>query len=312
MTETTNTVEKLRKAFKPAITWLVTFIVLSFVVNVVVYSGFFVGIPSSAISLNNYDDLEKVKTWTDLKANYPALDPKGLHETFGITVNITGMNSIEEFTRPKELLLFHVEMKTVLDKRWLKLPSILVLLLDQNERIRAKLYIQQTSEDFFLTGSNATEYTFWFSIPSNMRGQNYRVLTLLFGVVDTTKEVDYSRIKTYPEVQIKPQPFVEHDDYYGNLPSWYYKEDSVTNQYRYLVYLTFSQYEAKIPEQISVYVLASYAWVIVGVIATFSTLVVFARQTIKRWWGRNTILITFAILFAVFSMIAFIILILTH
>jgi hypothetical protein len=249
MTETTNTMEKLHKAFKPAITWLVIFIVFTFVVNVVVYSGFFVGVPSSAISLSNYNDLEKVKTWTDLKADYPALDQKGLQETFGVAVNITGMNTIEEFTRPKELLLFHVEMKTDLGKRWLKLPSILVLLLDQNERIRAKLYIQQTSEDFFLTGSNGTEYTFWFSIPSNMRGQNYRVLTLLFGVVDNTKEVDYSRIKTYPEIQIKPQPFVEHDEYYGNLPSWYYKEDSVTNQYRYLAYLTFSQFEARIPNR---------------------------------------------------------------
>jgi len=309
LTETTNTIEKLRKAFKPAMAWLIIFIVLTFVVNIVVYNGFFVGIPSSAISLNNYDDFEKANTWSDFKTTYPALDPANLKANYNVIVNVTNTNFLEEFTRPKESLLFHVSIKTDFEKLWLKIPSVLVLLLDQNERIRGKLYLQQTSEDFFLTGQNETRYTFWFRIPSNMRGQNYRIVVELFGVVDYTRGVDYTRIKP---LMVKPQPFLENDDYYGSLPSWYYKEDSITNEYRYLNFLTFSQSEANIPNLITNYELALYAWTLTGLIAAFSAVVVLVRRRIKAYWERNTIFVTFAILFVVFFIIAFVIMILTH
>lgn len=309
MTEATPSKGRIRRAFKPAITWLVIFAFLMLIANVVIYNGFFIGIPSSAISLWNYDDLEKVKTWNLLKSTYPALDPQNLPERYDITVNITSMNPFEEFTRPKEFLLFHVKIKTDLDKRWFKLPSVFVLLLDQNDRIRGKLYVQQTSEDFFLTGNSETEYTFYFPIPSNMRGQHYRVVAELFGVIDNNKEIDYSRIKP---LFVDPQPFVEHDDYYGSLPSWYYKEDSITGEYRYLEFLAFSQIESTISELVSIYGLALYAWTITGIIITFSTVIVLARQKIKSYYERNKILVTYAILFAIFLAIFFIVLVLMH
>jgi len=301
--------KKLRNASKSVIAWLIIFIVLTLVMNVVVYSGFFIGIPSSATSLNNFDDFERVSTWNDFKTTYPALDPQILPTNNNIMINVTNMNIVEEFTRPKDFLLFHVKIKTTIGRMWLKLPSILVLLLDQNERIRGKLYVQQTSEDFFLTGQNETEYTFWFRIPSNMRGQNYRIVLDLFGVVDNAQSVDYSRIKP---LWVKPQPFSEHDEYYGSLPSWYYKDDSMTNEYRYLNFLAFNDFQATIPEFISIYGLALYAWTITGIIATFSAFLVIAREKIKSYWKRNKLIVAFAILFVVLLEIFFIILVLTH
>jgi hypothetical protein len=278
--------------------------------NVVVYSGFFVGIPSSVTSLNNLDDFEKVSTWSNFKTIYPALDPQNtIQGNYGVTINVTGMNTFEEFTRPKDFLLFHVEIRTNLERMWLKLPSVLVLLLDQNERIRGKSYVQQSSEDFFLTGLNETEYTFSYHIPSNMRGQNYRIVVELFGVVDNTQSIDYSRIKP---LGVKPQPFSEHDDYYGNLPSWYYKSDSITSEYRYLTFLMSNDFQATMPEYISIYGLASYAWIITGIIATFSAFIVLARQKIKSYWERNKFVVSFAILFLIFLIIFFIIVVLTH
>jgi hypothetical protein len=278
--------------------------------NVVVYSGFFVGIPSSVTSLNNFDDFEKVSTWSNFKNVYPALDPQNMIQgNYGVTINVTGMNALEEFTRPKDFLLFHVEIRTNLEGMWLKLPSVLVLLLDQSERVRGKLYVQQSSEDFFLTGQNETEYTFSYHIPSNMRGQNYRIVVELFGVVDNTQSIDYSRVK--PLVG-KPQPFSEHDDYYGNLPSWYYKNDFSTSQNRYLIFLVFNDFQATMPEFISIYGLALYAWTITGIIAAFSAFIVLARQKIKSYWKRNKFVVSFAILFLIFLIIFFIIVVLTH
>lgn len=311
MTETKNTTatEKPRKAFKRIMTWLVIFVVLTFVMNVVVYSGFFVGIPSSATSMNNFDDFERVSTWSDFKTTYPALNPQVLRTSYNVVINVTNMNPIEEFTRPKDYLLFHVKITTSFERMWLKLPSVLVLFLDQNERIRGKLYLQQTSEDFFLTGQNETEYTFWYRIPSNMRGQNYRIVVELFGVVDNTQSIDYSRIKP---LGVKPQPFSEHDDYYGNLPSWYYKDDSITNEYRYLNFLALHDFQATMPEFISIYGLALYAWTITGIIATFSAFIVLARQRIKSYWERNKVVVSFAILFIIFLEILFIMFVLTH
>jgi hypothetical protein len=206
-------------------------------------------------------------------------------------------------------LLFHVEIKTNLEGFWLKLPSVLVLLLDQNERIRGKLYAQQGSEDFFLTGQNKAEYTFWYHIPSDIRGQNFRIVVELFGVMDNTQSIDYSRIKP---LGVKPQPFSEQDGYYGNLPSWYYKNDSITSDYRYLTFLTFNDFEATIPEFISIPSLALYAWTITGIVAVFSTLIVFARQWMKSYWERNKVGVSFAILFLVFLIIFFVIIVLTH
>lgn len=312
LTETQHitTKERLRKATRPFLTWLVIFAVLTFVMNVVVYSGFFVGIPSSVASLNNFDDFEKVSTWSNFKTTYPALDPQNIvQSTYGVTNNVTGMNALEEFTRPKDFLIFHVEIKTNLERMWLKLPSVLVLFLDQNERIRGKLYVQQSSEDFFLTGRNSTEYTFSFRIPSNMRGQNYRIVVELFGVVDNTQSVDYSRIKP---LGVKPQPFSEHDDYYGDLPSWYYKTDSITNEYRYLTFLMFNDSQATMPEFVSIYGLALYAWTITGIIAAFSALIVLTRKKIKSYWERNEFVVSFAILFLVLLIIFFIVFVLTH
>jgi hypothetical protein len=311
LTETQNTTvtEKLRNSFKPIMAWLVIFVVLIFVMNVVVYSGFFIGTPSSATFLNNFDDFERVRTWSNFKTTYPALDPQTLRTNYNVMINVTNMNVIEEFTRPKDFLLFHVKIKTSFEWMWLKLPSILVLFLDQNERIRGKLYVQQTSEDYFLTGQNETEYTFWYRIPSNMRGQNYRIVVELFGVIDSTRSIDYSRIKP---LGLKPQPFSEHDDYYGNLPSWYYKDDSITNEYRYLNFLAFTDSQATIPEFVSIYGLALGAWTITGIIVTFSVFIVVARQKIKSYWERNKVIVSFAILFIIFLEILFVIFVLTH
>lgn len=309
MQERSDLKKKLFKAFKPALIWLIVFILLTLFVNVVVYEGFFVGTPSSATFVKNFDDFERVKTWKDLKSMFPALDPQNIPQWHGILVNVTPMTALEDFNRPKKMLLFNVKIQTDLDKRWLKLPSILVLLLDQNDRIRGKLYVQQTSEDSFLTGKNDTEYTFWFSIPSNMRGQNYRIVVELYGVVGNTREIHYERIKSPQYFYGTPQPFLDYEDYYGGLPSWYYSEN---NENRYLEFLAFNQFEAYIPSYISIFGLASYAWLLAGILSTFSLLMVLTRKWIKAYWKRNSIYVTFAGLFVIFFLALFVIIVLTH
>jgi hypothetical protein len=312
MTETQNTTatEKLRKASKPLIMWIAIFLVLVFIANVVVYSGFFVGVPSSATSLNNYDNFEKGSTWSNFKTAYPALDPQNMiYGNYGVTISVTGMNALEDFTRPKDFLLFHVEINAYQQGYWLKLPSVLVLLLDQTDRIRGKLYVQQGSGDFFLTAFGKAEYTFWYHIPSDMRGQNFRIVVELFGVMDNTQSVDYSKIQS---TQVNPQPFSVVDGYYGNLPSWYYKNDSLTSTYRYFTFIAFNDFEGTMPQFISIPSLALYAWTITGIVAVFSTLIVFARQWMKSYWERNKVAVSFAILFLVFLIIFFIIMVLTH
>lgn len=303
--------QKIVNSLKPAFVWLVIFLFLTLFASVLIYNGF-AKIPSSAIYLNNFDDFYAVKTWTAFKTDYPALDPQLIsqfpYQRNDINITVNTMDWWEEFTHPKNVLALHVRIKVNLGKLWLKLPSVLILLLDQTDRIRGKLYVQYSSEDFFLNGNNETEFTFWLKIPQNMQGQNYRAIVELFGIVDSSKSVNYQSIYTPDTFHGIVQPFMENDDVYGTLPSWYY----IGSEYRYFLFLAHDQCEGYIPQYLSIYSLALYSWTIAGVIMSFSAFLVIARDKLIAYWRRNSLFVSFAILFVLFFAILFLIVVSTH
>src|SRR5665647_252242 len=144
------------------------FLALSLVVGVLFYNGFFFHTPSSATFLTEYNDLEHTKTWDTFKTSYPQIDPTTIENPFvttnDISVTVSEPSLLESATIPKYCITFNVAVTTNFEKNnygnvystgSLTQPSILIFLLDQNDRIRGKLYSIQSSADFYMNGNNS-------------------------------------------------------------------------------------------------------------------------------------------------------------
>lgn len=289
----------LVKAKRTVLIWIGLTVILVLVVGVILYNGI-IGVPSSATFLQNYS-LDSSKTWDSVKSEHPGLDPNLLSTPFlpgsAVWVNISGTGLLDEIMRPKSVVTFQVVLKAnFLDKSSLKLQSLLVLVLDQNGRIRGKMYIQQASPDFFLGGNNETDYAFWFNVPSDMQDQRYSVIVELFGIVDASNSINYQ--------QLGQQSFylTSNDNVYGTLPSWNYQD-------RYSSYFAFQSYsrtEMHTSQTYSFISLASYSWTLAGALSTLFTVIIWVKDRSADWRKRNKPYVIFGILFLVlFIMILF-------
>lgn len=289
----------LVKAKRTVLIWIGLTAILVLVVGVILYNGI-IGVPSSATFLQNYS-LDSSKTWDSLKSEHPELDSNLLSTPFlptpTVWVNISGAGLLDEIVRPKSVVTFQVILRAnSLDKSSLKLQSLLVLVLDQNGRIRGKIYIQQASPDFFLGGNNETDYAFWFNVPSDMQDQRYSVIVELFGIVDTSDSINYQQLGQ------QSLYLTSNDNVYGTLPSWNYQ-----NRYSsYFAFQSYSRTEMHTPQTYSFISLASYSWTLAGALSTLFTFMIWVKDRSADWRKRNKPYIIFGILFLVlFIMILF-------
>lgn len=276
--------KELKRAIRLVMIWVVVFIFGLAVVGGVLYTGI-TGVPSSATYLTNFNDLDTTKLWDNFKTSQPQLDPSLLESSAlvssGVWVNVSAMGLGEELFQPKTVISFHVSISTVLGYSSLKLPSLLVFLLDQNDRIRGKLYAQQSSPDFFVAGQNKTDYTFWFRVPSDMQNHEISIIVELFGIVDYSSSINYQNLYSNA-----------NDAVYGSLPSWQYPQSG-----SYFRLWSYDRIKTHTPVVYSVISMASYSWVLAGVISTMLSVPIWLRNRSEDWWKRNKIHVIFGMLF---------------
>lgn len=187
---------------------LVALIMIGLVIN----AGL-VSLPSGAIFVKNFDDLESVKSWNQFKQDNDRLDPENTLNR--IPMNVYFNSLLDELLYPKSVTAIHVkiDMKSLSSKNTLQKPSFLVIILDQNERIRGKLYTRYESRDYTLKGTIA-EYVFWFNFPTDIQGEKYSVIVELFGIHKYEESLRWGSGAVYSnEVNFMS------DDTYGQLPS---------------------------------------------------------------------------------------------
>jgi hypothetical protein len=280
--------EDLRKAVGIFVVWLVVLVIGWFVIGGVLYLGI-TGVPSNATYLANYNNLDTIKVWDNFKTTQPQLDPSLLVSNpllalSGVSVNVSAMSATEEILQPKTVVPLHVSVSTVLSNSYsLKLPSLVIFLLDQNDRIRGKVYTQQSSPDFFIAGQNQTDYTFWFKVPSDMQNQPIRIIVELFGIVDYSSSINYQNI--YSNV---------NDAVYGSFPQWQYPLSG-----SYFRLMGSDTIETHTPAVYSIINLAIYSWGLAGVISTFVPVGYWLKGKSEDWWKRNKMYAIFGILFLI-------------
>jgi hypothetical protein len=289
--------EELKKATRIVKIWVVLFVVSVFIVGIVLYQGL-VSVPFSAIYLTNFDNPDLVKSWDAFKTDQPALNPTALSSpyfpNYGVKVNISETGLLDEIVHPKTIVSFHVSVKTeFLDKSTLKLQSLLVLVLDGNEKVRGKLYTQQSSPDLFLIGNNETDYTFWFRVPPNMQNQKYTIVVELFGVVDTSESINYQRISEDAYL------FDQNYGIYGRVPSWSYSNQNSA----YFRLLAYDRIDSQTPAVYSIWSLAGYTWTLATASSVLITLLIGLRNRSKEFWKKNKLPVVFCVIFLVLFII---------
>jgi hypothetical protein len=257
-----------------------------------------VSVPFSATYLTNFDNPDLIKSWDAFKTDQPALNPTTLSSPYfphyEVKVNISETGLLDEIVHPKTIVCFHVSVKTeFLDKSILKLQSLLVLALDGNEKVRGKLYMQQSSPDLFLSGNNETDYTFWFGVPPNMQNQKYTIVVELFGVVDTSESINYQRISEDASL------FDQNYGIYGRVPSWRYSNQNSA----YFRLLAYDRIDSQTPTVYSIWSLAGYTWTLATASSVLITLLIGLRNRSKEFWKKNRLSVVFCVIFLVLFII---------
>lgn len=182
------------------------------VIGTMILSYFFnngiLTVTSNAIFIKNFDGFENLKNWNQFKEEYTGLKPE--ESLNSISMKLSFNSIFEEVLYPKSVTGIHIEIDTTDSDKFLQKRSFLIILLDQNERIRGKLYTRYESSDCFLKGTT-TEFIFWFKFPDDMRGEKYSVIVELLGLHDYYTPVSWGSLTD--EVKWK------YDDVYGQLPS---------------------------------------------------------------------------------------------
>jgi len=283
--------QRLRDNFIKAIRllglWFIIFLIAVAILGGVFYAGI-AKVPSTATYFVNFNNLETIKNWNDLKKAEPQLDPTTVESPFfysGVWVNVSAMSWEEEALQPKTVISFHVAISTDLQKMYsLKLQSLVLLLLDQNERIRGKLYTQQSSPDLFISGQNKTDYTFWFNVPNDMQNQQISTIVELFGIVDYSTSINYQSL--YADA---------NDGIYGTLPP--HKDPTLSGDYFRL--RSYDRTYAHTPVVYSYFSLALYSLTLAGLFSTLVAIPIWLREKSKSWWKRNRVHIVFGVVFLV-------------
>lgn len=164
------------------------------------YRGF-VSVPNNAFLLQNFDDLDQVKRWDDLKAVHDSLEP--IQSPFN-KVNITVQRTkYEAMLYPKTVLM--VKVKILSEYNDVVFPSIMIIVLDPNERVRGKAFIVFSTEDTLIEKSTEVEYQFYYNIGSYLQGQKLEVIVQLWGSI--------------AQISSLPDGYKVSDTVYGDLPS---------------------------------------------------------------------------------------------
>jgi hypothetical protein len=267
--------------------WFIIFLIAVAIFGGVLYAGI-VRVPSTATYLANFNNLETIQNWNDFKKAEPQLDPITLESPFfysGVWVNVSAMSWEEEVLQPKTVISFHVKISTDLQTTYsLKLQSLLLLLLDQNERIRGKLYTQQSSPDLFISAQNQTEYAFWFNVPNDMQNQQISIVVELFGIVDYSTSINYQNLNANA-----------NDKIYGTIPP--YENPPLSGDYFRL--RSYDRTYAHNPVVYSYFSLAVYSLTLAGLFSTLVAIPIWLKEKSKSWWERNRIRVVFGVMFLV-------------
>jgi len=179
-------------------------------------------VPEDEIFLSNFDDLDKAKIWDELKTDHPSLDSSraawsGMPPSPKlVALTIEPADKWEEFKYPKTVVAVHLQITVENDRKNLRAPTLLVLVLDENDRIRGKLYTPVPSPE---PSETREKYgiRFWFRLPQNMIERQYRVVAELFGKMED-KTMSPSAYSGATETGA----LFELDSVYGALPAWDY------------------------------------------------------------------------------------------
>lgn len=138
------------------------------------YRGF-VSVPNNAFLLQNFDDLDKAKSWNDLKEEHTSLEPTQFLSS-SISVERT---KYDVMLYPKTVLMVKVKIET--QSSVVSFPSIMVVVLDPNEKVRGKAFLVFSSEDASIEKPDEVEYQFYYDIGEYLQGQRLGVIVQLWG-----------------------------------------------------------------------------------------------------------------------------------
>jgi hypothetical protein len=179
-------------------------------------TGGILKIPPAARFLRKFDNLEQVKTWSSFKEEHRGLDPitwvdptrpSNILPEVSLDVNLPSF--WEQLLYPTDVAVFHVLARTSSADGELQFPSTLILVLDENEHIRGKLYVQFLTRDYSIT-QTGTVLEFWFRFPPDMRDRPYHLVVEQFG--------SYILEGSIQTGSSYPQQFLTSDRLYGQIP----------------------------------------------------------------------------------------------
>lgn len=185
--------------------------------------------PENAIFISNYDNLDKAKTWDQLKGQFPSLDPSRVwggasQNSKQITLSIEPVDRWDEFFYPKTVIMVRVQIVVEKGIRELRIPTLLILVLDENDRVRGKLYTPAPSPEPS-DDRQAYRVEFWFRLPQNMIERRYSIAAELFG-----KPGLKTTTSGYTGLTEVTTQYYQLDATYGMIPAWdysrYYSTDA--------------------------------------------------------------------------------------
>jgi len=202
----------------------VTVIILLAVSYYVIHSWFIGGViqvPKTDLFLVQYNDLDKVKTWDQLKSEHPSVDPAkaGLGSTTiatGVSLTVRPWSAWDELLYPKSVVPISVTVSVESATQYLQSPTLLVLLLDENDKIRGKLFTAALMPEP-MDGPISAEVRFWFRVPADMIERRYAIVAELFGLMQYKPNLS---LPSGPGMTLLGYQYQQIDNIYGLLPAW--------------------------------------------------------------------------------------------
>lgn len=183
-------------------------------------------VPKTDIFLSNYDNFENLKTWDQLRTEHKSLDPSLVPTTSPfVALNILPVDMLEELEYPKTVVALHFEFTLQSGTPYISSPTLLILVLDGNNRIRGKLFTPIAIPEPQQAQAQVFGDRFWFTLPKDMVEGRYEVVAEWFGAPPNPYQY-------YPGVPAMDQ-MVDSDNVYGALPAWQY-EGSIATRYALL------------------------------------------------------------------------------
>ena len=133
-----------------------------------------------------------------------------------VTLTAEPVDKWEEFEYPKTIVALHLRITVESSLKNLRAPTLLILVLDESDRIRGKLYTPAPSPEPS-ESQQSFAVRFWFRLPLNMVERQYRVVAELFGKMEDkpmSPSAYFGMMETGAQFDL--------DRVYGALPAWSY------------------------------------------------------------------------------------------